>query len=464
MKRFRLSDQRFKRKQNRVTLELFPYQRDGAAFLAERDRAAIFDVPGLGKTAQAITALDRIGAKRVIVICPAAVREVWKGEFAKFGRMKRRIAKGKDIQDLNLWLRGRLDVLLLSFEMAVTWARRIEGDFIDAVVIDESHYLKSADAKRTRAILGTHCDGKDGLARWGANVWLLTGTPNPNDAADIWTLARFCGATTLSKNTFCTRYYKSKVGTYSLSHTPRKETLPELQQVLRSFSLRRTKAEVGLRLPPIWLTTTTVDGDTAEIRQLLREHQDMEKAVVEAIDRGGLSQLGMKEAGHIATLRRLIAEAKAPAFLELLKEELHSGLEKVVVFGIHRRALDILQGGLEGSGVRCVRLDGGTSERDRESAVSAFQTEADCRVFLGNIRAAGTGLTLTAAADVIMLEQDWSPAGNAQALMRIHRIGQERSVHARFISLAGSIDEHVAATVARKTAAIAQIDGSVEYA
>jgi len=73
-------------------------------------------------------------------------------------------------------------------------------------------------------------------------------------------------------------------------------------------------------------------------------------------------------------------------------------------------------------------------------------------------------LTLTAAADVIMFESDWSPAGNAQALMRVHRIGQERSVRARFISLAGSIDEHVSNVVARKTAAIAQIQGAADYA
>lgn len=73
-------------------------------------------------------------------------------------------------------------------------------------------------------------------------------------------------------------------------------------------------------------------------------------------------------------------------------------------------------------------------------------------------------MTLTAAADVIMFESDWSPAGNAQALMRVHRIGQERSVRARFISLAGSIDEHVSNVVARKTAAIAQIQGAADYA
>lgn len=444
-----------------MPLDLFPYQETGAAFLARHDRGALYDEMGVGKSAQTVRALDLVKARRIVVICPAAAREVWKGEFAKFARIPRRIVKGKDIQDLNYWLRGKADVLLLSYEMAVKWAKRIEGDIVDAIVFDEAHYLKNEENARARALLGTHCDGSDGLARWGAHVWFLTGTPSPNDVADIWTMARFCGGTALSKKTFCNRYYRARAGAYSLSHTPRKEMLPELRQVLSSFSLRRTKAQAGLELPPVWLTTMTVEGDTAEIRQLLREHPAMEKAVIEAIEKGGLSFL---DAQHIATLRRLVGEAKAPAFAAMLLEELNNGLDKVVVFGIHTRALDLIEGALRDAGIDSVRVDGRTADGDRKTAVELFQGSQRHRVFLGNIRAAGTSLTLTAAADIVMFESSWAPADNAQALMRVHRIGQERSVRARFISLAGSIDERVSATVARKTAAIAQIHGPAEYA
>lgn len=444
-----------------MPLELFPYQEDGSKFLASKDRAGLFDAMGIGKSAQAIRALDLVGAKRIVIVCPAAVREVWKGEFAKFGRIPRRIIKGKDIQDLNTWLRGKSDVLLLSYEMATKWAHRMGGDIIDAVILDEAHYVKGPDALRTISLLGPGCEGKIGLCSWGARVWFLTGTPNPNDAADVWSMMRFCKATRLSRDTFCNRYYKSRVSSFSASHTPKKEMLPELKQALSSFSLRRTKAEAGLQLPPIWLTTTTVDGDTEEIRKLLREHPGMEKAVVDAVEKGGLSFL---DAQHIATLRRLVGEAKAPAFVELLKEELHNGLEKVVVFGIHTRALDHIENALRDHGIESVRIDGRTADKTRGHNVELFQGSARYRVFIGNIRAAGTGLTLTAAADIVMFESDWAPAANAQAIMRCHRIGQTRSVSARFITLANSIDEHVSAVVARKTAAIAQVQGSTEIA
>lgn len=90
-------------------------------------------------------------------------------------------------------------------------------------------------------------------------------------------------------------------------------------------------------------------------------------------------------------------------------------------------------------------------------AVLRFQGEPDCRFFAGNIRAAGTGLTLTAASEIVIFEPDWSPANNLQALMRVHRLGQKNNVRARFIALANSIDVNVIDTLAHKTAALASI-------
>lgn len=437
-----------------MPLELFSYQKTGADYLAKRFRCGLFDDLGVGKTAQTIGALDRVGAMRVIIVCPAAVREVWRGEFRKFAAVQRRVLKAADINDLSLFLRGKADVMICSYDMAVKWAPRLAGDLYDAIVFDEAHYLKTPTTIRATALLGASCDGKSGLGKWGAHVWFLTGTPIPNSPIDIWPWMRFVGATPLKLETFANRYFNVRQRSFNAQYDTRAERLEELRQAMAPFFLRRTKEEAGLELPPIWLTTQQVDGDTAEIRALLAQHPGMEKAVLDAIEKGGLSFL---DAQHIATLRRLVGEAKAPAFARLLIEELHNGLEKVVVFGIHTRALDILEGALRDAGVDCVRVDGQTAERDRVHAVELFQGGERCRVFLGNIRAAGTGLTLTSAADVIMFESDWSPAANAQAIMRIHRVGQKQDCRARFIVLANSIDEVVEQTVARKTAAIAKI-------
>lgn len=439
-----------------MPIPLLDYQIEGADFLASRERAGLFDEPGVGKTATAIGALDRVGARRVIVVAPAAVREVWVGEHKKFSTMQRKVLKGKTIHDLALWLRGKADMLVTSYELAARWAPKIEeaGDVFDALVIDESHYAKSPTAQRTRALLGTQCDGRKGIGAWSARTWMLTGTPASNDPTDIWPFLRFCNGTGLTLPAFTTRYFKSWQGVYSSRQTPREEMMPELRALIGQHSIRRTKDEVGLKLPPIWLTTTTVDGDTKEIRDLLMQHPDLEQAILDALEAGGLSFL---DAQHVATLRRLVGEAKAPAFAELLIEELSNGMDKVVVMGVHKRALAAVQAALTKAGIHSVRVDGDVSESQRVAAVNAFQNDPACRVFLGNIRAAGTGLTLTAAAEIVLMEQSWSPADNAQALMRVHRLGQTRNVRARLVVLADSIDEVVVDRVREKTAAIAQI-------
>lgn len=438
-----------------MTLPPLGHQIAGRDYLSSHERAGLFDEPGVGKTAQAIFAMDVVGARRVIIVCPAAVREVWAGEFKKFSSIQRKILKGKSIHDLGLWLKGRADVLLLSYEMAAKWAPRIEanGDLFDAIIFDECHYLKNPASARTRQMLGTHCDGAKGLARWAANAWFLSGTPMSNDPVDIWTFLRFTGATTLTLTAFTARYFKSSMGTFSSRQTPREEMLEEIRYLIKKVSLRRTKSEAGLHLPPIWLTTQTVDGDTAEIRELLRGHPGLEEEIVRAIEQGGLSFL---DAQHIATLRRLVGEAKAPAFVQLMTEELNGGQDKIVIMGVHTKALGIVSAGLAQFGV--VEINGSVPEKLRVEAVEKFQNDPATRVFIGNVRAAGTGLTLTAAADIVMLESSWSPADNAQALMRVHRIGQTRQVRARFISLANSVDEMVSEVVARKTAAIAMIE------
>lgn len=435
--------------------ELFPYQEVGADYLAARARAGLFDLMGIGKSAQAIGALDRTGAKRVLIVCPAAVREVWIGEFKRFARVKRRVLKCNTIHDLGYWLKGKADVLVISYERATIWHKHLQGDFIDAIIFDEAHYLKSSTAKRTRHMLGTHCQGESGVARWGARVWMLTGTPVPNDPIDIWPFLRFTGATTLNMAPFVARYFKVRATSFGTRQKMRDETAAELRDVVNAYSLRRTHEDVGNDIPPIFLTTVSIDGDTSEIMALLREHEGLEAAILDAVEQGGLSFL---DAQHIGTLRRLVGEAKAPAYAAMLIEEFHNGRGKTVIGGIHTEALATIKEALEAAGIKTVMVVGSTPETQRVEAVRAFQNDADCMAFVGNLRAAGTGLTLIAAADIDIFESSWAPADNAQFLYRVRRIGQTRNVRGRFIELANSIDQRVTTTVVEKTAAIAKLE------
>ncbi len=436
---------------------LFPYQQQGAAILASRQRWGLLDDMGLGKTCQAIRAADICGAKRGVVIAPAMVREVWAGEMRKFGRIPRRAIKAKNIHDLGIWLKGRADVLLLSYEMAVKFAPKMRGELIEFLAIDEGHYLKSSEAARTRTILGKECDGFGGLVEWALRAWWLTGTPMPNDPVDIWTFLRFSGAMDLTLPQFTKRYFTSRYGTYSARQEPRPEMTPELRQIIAAVSTRRTEHDVDIQLPPIFLTTTMVDGDSQLIIDLLRDYPGLESSILHALDKGGLSFL---DAQHIATLRRLIGEAKAPAYAQLIIEELKNGLDRIVIGGIHTDALATVSRELRKAGLPGAIVVGATSEAARVEAVRAMQA-GELRWIVGNLKTLGTGQTLTAAAAIDLFEQSWSPADNAQFLRRVRRIGQVRRVRGRCISLSGTIDEMVGERVIEKTRNIMALGGGL---
>lgn len=432
-----------------MTEKLDLYQLEGAAFLAANFRASLFDEPGLGKSAQAIRAMEHVKRERALVICPAGVRQVWPYEIAKWGRSNPRVVKAASVFDLVAWQRGRIDVLVVSYEQATNWQVDFCSDFFGVLIIDEAHYCKNPDARRSKAVTA--------IASMAEFCWCLTGTPIKNDPADLWTPLHLAGATPLGFSAFQKRYFSQRVGTFSVSNTAKKELLPELQSMIRGMSLMRTFEDVGSQLPPIRLSVLPVDGAHENIVAYLRQYPGLDQRITESLEtEQGLS---FDDNTHIATLRALIAEAKAPGYAKLITEELKSGTtDKLVVMAHHRKAIQLVADHLNAHDIRAEMIVGGTSEAQREKTVRSFQDDPKgVRVIVGNITAAGTGLTMTAACRLDMLESSWTPADNVQAVRRIRRKGQTRPTLARFVMLNRSFDQKVAAIVKRKADTILSI-------
>jgi SWI/SNF-related matrix-associated actin-dependent regulator 1 of chromatin subfamily A len=195
-----------------------------------------------------------------------------------------------------------------------------------------------------------------------------------------------------------------------------------------------------------------VEVTPGQLKAVKALQNELPAGVLSAIEEGNVRAL---DGEHIAKLRRLIGTIKATAVAEVIKGELDSGLDKVVVFGHHRDVLDILCAEFDAYGV--VRLDGRTSMTERQAAVDQFQTFKNTRVFCGQITAAGVGLTLTAAQSAVFAEMSWVPAENQQAAQRIHRIGQTGSCLVRYTILPGSLDEQIVDTLRRKMRGIAEV-------
>lgn len=411
--------------------QLFPYQVEGARFLATKGRALLADDMGLGKSAQAIAAADAVKAVTALVICPASVIENWRREIARFA--KRECA----------WL-------VVSYDKAVRSPP--EGQW-DVLILDEAHYLKTRTAKRTKAIFGEKCDGAGGLVERARHVFLLTGTPTPNNPSEMWPMLRavmpgaIAGASKpLSYWQFINRYCLLRDNGFG-AEIVKGRNLSELRTRIAPYVLRRKKDDVLKDLPPIRFDQLFLEGDLKLPAEMLRLLPELEAA----LDSEGVAGLA-KVAPHVATLRRLTGLAKVAPAREWIKDWLEAGGKKLVVFAHHREVIDQL---VKASPHVWARITGDTV--DRQEQVDAFQREPDCRVFYGQIQAAGTGITLTAASDVLFVESSWVPAENEQAAMRVHRIGQRNACLVRFATLAGSIDEKIQRAVLRKTADILKL-------
>lgn len=438
-------------------LPLFDYQAQGADLLAAHTRFGLHDEMGVGKTATSIGAMDRIKAERCIIVCPAMLRENWVREIAKFSIYRRRVCKGKTIHDFVAWQRGRFDVLVVSYELMTRWMNEfnLAPQFIDALVFDEAHYLKNPQSARTMAMLGART-GYGGLVNWASHAWHVTGTPMADNPADIYPFLQFARCFDMSYEAFTDTYLTAKKGMYSTKYSVSEAGLEPLRQLLYGSSIRRTHGQVGMELPDIHLTETLLEGKDIDLRKALEEYPHVEDQIVLALETGDMQHM---DAEAVAMVRRLCGKAKAIPYAELAKSEFDAGAGKRVIFCWHTEPLLHIVNYLNRHGYKTFAVYGDSTDRDAEHAVDSFQNDPNTRAIVLNIKKGGTGLTLTAGADLDMVESDWSPAGNAQAIKRVHRYGQRHTCRARFITLANSIDVAVNKIVQKKTADIAAVEG-----
>lgn len=455
---------------------LFPYQIEGASWLSGKPHALLADEMGLGKSAQVVHACDLLDADHVFIACPAAVRINWAREFQRFSNRDRALNVIKD----GYGRPAPTGVTIASYDILGSnekVRRAVRAMDWDVVVMDEAHYCKERTAKRTKAMYG-HA-GKDGIIHSAKHVWRLSGTPAPNDASELYTHLRSAGIESRSYWDFVYDFCAGFDSTYGFKITGHKNT-EKLKAMMAQFMLRRKKEQVLTQLPPISYQHVTVERSQVQldpyflenwrpigVNAFMRQMEDLDKATKLAL-RAVKGEHGL--AGNVddrikllealskstATLRRYIGLAKLPRMLDVLEDELvNSRNLKLVLFAIHKDVIECARERLKK--FHPVTLYGGTPSERRQHNIDRFQNDPACRVFIGNITAAGTGITLTAANEVVFLEADWTPANNAQAAMRCHRVGQTRPVRVRFFSCAGSVDEDVMKTLVHKTRELAKI-------
>jgi SWI/SNF-related matrix-associated actin-dependent regulator 1 of chromatin subfamily A len=437
-------------------VSLKPYQVEGAHWLSHKKCALLADPPGLGKSAQAITALDDLFADRILLICPAIARYNWVNEFEKWGQLPRKCwvgLKGRDKPDASA------HVHIMSFEGASSYymSGALRPFRYDAAVIDEAHFLKSPRAKRTQTILGAK-----GLWRKAARIWTMTGTPMPNHPGELWTQLYAFGATTLPYKDFIETFCEFAGGetVYQEGFTQivgaKRKALPDLRALLAKVMLRRN---IKIDVPLLWDDFIVEPGriDFPADKLAEAESQMAELGLkLSALDDKAIARWMEANAQSVSTLRRYTGLRKVDPVVDLVSSELEAGqYKKIVIFVIHKEVGRLLWQGL--NRFQPLLLTGETSPSARELIIKSFQTNPLAKVLIANITAAGTAINLTASSQVLFAETDWVPANNEQAAKRCHRIGQEFPVTARIIALRNSIDQKIASVLRRKMNDISEL-------
>jgi SNF2 family DNA or RNA helicase len=451
-----------------MPVKVQPYAHQQAAFdfacgkfglipSASRSRGvALLMEMGCGKTLTAIGitgVLFQTGKiSRVLVVAPLSILGVWQSEFEQFadfpytltvltGTSEKKRRQLKEISGEGL------QIAVVNYESARILADDLLRFNADLVIADEAHKIKENRSKQSKAM---HALGDK--ARYKL---LLTGTLITNKELDVFSEYRF-----LNSSIFGTSFYAFRNKYFDMvgygNHIPRfrKWMLDDFLQRLHSVAYRVTKDEC-LDLPEITeeVRTVTLEPKAMKIYQQLEKDSfaELKNGEVTAMNvLTKLLRLSQVTGGHIKdddTGEYHVSTAKLDALSDIIDSAMDEG-RKLVVMARFVPELDDIQELLEKKKIRYAAVRGGVTDRDSE--IRRFQYDDSCRVFVGQIAAAGLGITLTAASTMVFYSLDYSMSNFDQAKARIHRVGQKENCHYIYLVCEGTVDRKILRSLREK--------------
>ena len=426
---------------------LRPFQKACVKYIASNPKSIIADEPGLGKTIEALAAVQHLNAYPAVVVCPATLKLNWRLEAKRW-------LPGKTVE---IWEKGNqraADIIITNYEMMPKQEAEIRELEPKALVFDESHKLKNKKGIRTKAALA--------LSKGIEVVLELTGTPVMNRAEELisqlkivghledlggeWTiLRRYCWNSDKTEEfnqnlraTCFVRREKDKV----LDELPKKQRIVVPVAVSLANYNRRKKEVIeyiALKMKADEELMHAIEGKTKEEKkEIIQRHRKTQKVLSAILP-------------EIESLKQSAAEAKMDSVIEWIRDFIESE-KKLVVFGHHQ---SVVQRIASEFGVEYINQH--TALKDRQRLVDDFQCNPSTKIIVGTIGTMGVGLTLTAAQDVLMVELGWNAAQMDQAEDRIHRIGQKGSATAWYIVAEGTIETELMEMIEQKRALATEI-------
>ena len=387
------------------------HQKEAIQKLVENKKFILADDMGLGKTTSTIISALETGVKKVLIICPASLKINWQREIENYSDRTTSIIEGKKWDDA--------DFVIINYDIIKNFhddKKKAESTIVkskfDLVIVDEAHYVQNSQAQRTKLI--------NDIGRNVERVWLLTGTPITSRPINYFNLLNLIDSP-VAQNwmAYVKRYcngFQFQAGRRKIWNVSGASNLEELRDRTSPLVLRRLKENV-LDLPEKIITPVYLRLKSKEYEELMGEYYDW-------YDKSGESDSLTLQFTKLTKVRQVIAEEKTKATIELCENIIEQG-KKVIVFTNFTKSLEMI---LQHFGKSAVRLDGQMSQKERQLSVDNFQNDENITVFVGNIKAAGVGITLTAAEAVVMNDLSFLPSDHSQAEDRSYRYGQKNNV------------------------------------
>ena len=389
------------------------HQKEAIEKLVGSRRFILADDMGLGKTTSTIIAALETGAKKILIVCPASLKINWEREIANYSDRSVYIAEGKKYSTDADFVIVNYDILKNFHDIKDNNNSLFIQSNFELVILDEAHMISNAQAQRTKII--------NNFVKQIKRVWLLTGTPMTSRPMNYYNLLSIIESP-VAQNwmAYAIRYcqgYQFRAGNRKVWNVTGASNLEELRDRTSKQILRRLKEDV-LDLPDKIITPVYLRTTSKEYKELMGEYYEWVNNKKE-----GSSSLTV-QFSKLMKVRKVIANEKVKQTIEFVENIIEQG-KKVIIFTNFTDTLQLIHNHF---GKQSVYLDGSCSKVQRQFAVDQFQENEKIKVFVGNLKAAGVGLTLTSAEVVIMNDLSFVPAEHAQAEDRAYRYGQKNNV------------------------------------
>ena len=389
------------------------HQKEAIEKLAGSKRFILADDMGLGKTTSTIIAALETGAKKILIVCPASLKINWQREIENYSDRSVYISEGKKFSTEEDFTIVNYDILKNFYDIKDKKESLIYKSNFDLVILDEAHMISNPQAQRTKII--------NSFVKDIDRVWLLTGTPMTSRPMNYYNLLSIIESP-VAQNwmAYAIRYcqgYQFMAGKRKVWNVQGASNLEELRDRTSKQILRRLKEDV-LDLPDKIISPIYLNLKSKDYEEMMGEYYDWYDNKSEES-----SSLTI-QFSKLMKVRKIIANEKIKHTIEVAENIIEQG-KKVIIFTNFTDTLQVIHNHF---GKQSVYLDGSCSKPQRQYAVDQFQDNEKIKVFVGNLKAAGVGLTLTSAEVVIMNDLSFVPAEHSQAEDRAYRYGQKNNV------------------------------------